>query len=223
MGGVLFCVQLFQPQGYLEMPTTLRSVSRWFLDLKRGDQDAAQRLWDRYSSALIEQARNRLGDSPRRVADEEDIAQSVFHNLCRGATSGRFEDIDNRDELWWLLLAITKQKVIDQIRRDSAKKRGSGRVVTESSMKAPGNDLGFSLDYLIGETPSPEFLVTLQEQNQRLMMQLRNDTLRRIVVMRLEGYTVEEIAAQMPFGTRTVERKLQLIRSAWAEELSGVC
>jgi hypothetical protein len=37
----------------------------------------------------------------------------------------------------------------------------------------------------------------------------------------VEGYTVEEIAARLPCATRTIKRKLDLIRSIWEKEGAG--
>src|SRR5689334_11320901 len=107
------------------------SISEWIGRLKAGDSDAAQNLWDRYAQALVNVARKKLGDAPRRVADEEDVAQSVFSSICRGAAAGRFTDVRSRDELWWLLLSITTQKVVDHVRRELAQKRGGGQAKME--------------------------------------------------------------------------------------------
>src|SRR4051794_14685985 len=96
------------------------SISEWIGRLKTGDAEAAQNLWDRYAQALVKAARKKLGDVPRTVADEEDVAQSVFSSICRGAAAGRFSDVRSRDELWWLLLSTTTQKVVDHIRRELA-------------------------------------------------------------------------------------------------------
>src|SRR5688500_17456857 len=48
-------------------------VTRWLRQLEVGDQDAARLLWQRYYRELVELARARLGQTPRRIADEEDI------------------------------------------------------------------------------------------------------------------------------------------------------
>lgn len=199
------------------------SISEWIIGLRDADAEAAQELWNRYADRLVDLARRRLGNAPKRAADEEDIALSVFHSLCRGAESGRFDDIKNRDDLWWLLLAITKQKTVDYMRRETAQKRGGGQVQAESGFSHDDDgSKGFTLDHLVGQEPTPEFLVSLEEQNERLLGRLRDDKLRKIAVSRIEGYTVAEIATDLSISTRSVERKLQLIRSAWAEELSGV-
>lgn len=187
------------------------SVSRWINGLKAGEQDAAQKLWERYAGQLIRMARRRLGTAPRSVIDEEDVAQTVFSTICRGATDGRFQKVNNRDELWWLLVAITRQKVADHMRREGALKRGAGRVHSESQFLGLAGESAF--DRIMADEPTPDFLAMLDEQFQRLLGLLRDDRLREIVILRLEGYTVAEIAKKLGIGIRAVERKLQLIRS----------
>ena len=190
------------------------STSEWLGRLKTGEAAAVQNLWERYSQELILLANQRLGTASRRLADEEDVALSVFGSICRGAAAGRFEQVKSRDELWWLLLSITKRKAVDHIRRETAEKRGGGREQQELRHCADKPGVGeFSLDDLISPTPTPELIVTLDEQYARLLSLLRDDRLRQIAVMRIEGYTDEEIAQRMLIGVRAVERKLQLIRA----------
>src|SRR3954462_9292438 len=65
-------------------------VTLWLRQLEAGDQDAARLLWQRYYRELVELARARLGHTPRRIADEEDVALSVLRCLCEGAARGQF-------------------------------------------------------------------------------------------------------------------------------------
>jgi DNA-directed RNA polymerase specialized sigma24 family protein len=135
---------------------------------------------------------------------------------------GRLENVQNRDDLWWLLLAITKRKVVDYIRHETAQKRGAGRILPESELNANVDDSkGFALDQLIGDELTPEFVVMLEEQHNRLLGMLRDDRLRQIAVFRIEGFTVPEIAADLRLSTRSIERKLQLIRGVWSKELES--
>jgi DNA-directed RNA polymerase specialized sigma24 family protein len=60
----------------------------------------------------------------------------------------------------------------------------------------------------------------MDEENRRLMALLRNDQLRNIALLRVEGYTVVEVAKKLSITSRSVERKLQLIRGAWTTELN---
>lgn len=195
------------------------SVTRWINGLKAGEAEAAQRLWERYVSQLVRLARQRLGSASRTVVDEEDIAQTVFSAICRGATDGRFNDVKNRDELWWLLVAITRHNVASHVRNECTQKRGAGRVYPESQLPT-GTDGKSALDILVGGEPTPDFLAMLDEQFQRLLGLLRDDRLREIAIMRFEGYTVAEIAEKLAVSTRSIERKLQLIRSAFVTFLN---
>jgi DNA-directed RNA polymerase specialized sigma24 family protein len=192
------------------------SVSEWFGNLKAGRADAARKLWDRYSDKLAALARRRLNGLPKAVSDEDDLAQSVFHSICRGAAAGRFGDFSTRDELWWLLVAITNQKTIDHFRRLTAQKRGLGCVETETGLAAYHP---FSMDDLLSSTPTAEFMAILDEQYESLLAHLNDERLRQIAIMRVEGYTVAEIATKLAVGTRAIERKLHLIRCKWASEI----
>lgn len=197
-----------------------QSISYWIAHLKDGKLQAVQQLWDRYSERLVQVAQQQLRHVPKRLGDEEDIAASVFHSLCRGAAAGRFQNVSDRDELWWLLLRITKQKTIDHIRRETAQKRGGLQTFAESDLDGPNTtDAEFSLDQLMSDDPTPDYLIMLSEQFERLLSYLRDDTLRSIALLRIEGYTMQEVAEQTGTALRSVERKAQLIRSRWQQEL----
>src|SRR5207244_3139579 len=78
------------------------SVSRWVVQLQAGDHRAAQKLWERYFLRLVGLARKKLRATPRRAADEEDVALSAFDSFCRGAKLGRFPLLSDRGDLWHL-------------------------------------------------------------------------------------------------------------------------
>ena len=210
-------------RGYLRRVESMgSSVSAWIVGLKAGEGEAIRRLWDRYYHDLVAFARQRLNSKERQVADEEDIAVSVFDTVCRGAADGRFATLEARDDLWWLLMSITGQKVVSHRRRINAEKRGGGKVIRESELDLTGNGNGpFGFASLINKTPTPDFLVMLDEQFQRLLGMLRNDELRLIAIWRLEGFGVQEISERLPASLRTVERKLALIRQKWSQEMES--
>ena len=195
-------------------------VTCWLRQLEAGDEDAARLLWQRYYRELVELARARFGTTPRRVADEEDVALSVLRCLYEGAARGQFAELVNRGELWQLLAAITGRKVIDQQRRLNQQKRGGGRVRGDSVMHGNDDDrssVGF--DQFGGDAPTPEVLAIAAEEFQRLMLLLDDDRLRQIAQCKLEGYTNEEIGQRLGLACRSIERKLQRIRQIWATEL----
>jgi len=196
------------------------SVSQLITSLQNGDADAAQRLWDRYFEELVKFARRRLGDSPRQGKDEEDIALSVFDSFCRGAQAGRLADLKDHHELWWTLLAITRRKVVDLVRVNN--RQAHGVMATQPETDVPPDPLTgekFDITLVLDETPSPDVLMHLDEEWQRLLSLLRDDTLRKIACWRIEGYGIREISRKLRILPRTVVRKLSLIRSKWTGEI----
>ncbi|MFV2066778.1 MAG: ECF-type sigma factor [Pirellulales bacterium] len=197
-----------------------RSVTGWIAALKSGDEQAARDLWQRYFDALVKLARQRLDGAPRRVADEEDVALSVFRCLCDGAVHGRLARLSDRGDLWRLLVIITTQKAIDQQRRWATQRRGGGNVRGDSVFAAfRDGKPPAKLDQIVSDEPTPELLALLAEQHQLLLQSLADETLRRTALLRMEGQTIEEIAQQLGITPRSVERKLQRIRSRWNREL----
>lgn len=199
------------------------SVTAWIRDLKRADDEAARQLWERYFAKLVRVAERKLGDASRRVADGEDVALSVFHTLCSGAAAGQFDQLTDRDDLWKLLVAITSMKAVDQIRRQTSQKRGSGEVRGDSIVSGPGHGAAgegpAGFEQFMAQEPTPEYVALLDEEHRRLLSLLRDDTQRQVAELRMQGYANQEIADQLQLSIRSVERKLNLIRETWASEM----
>ncbi len=196
------------------------SVSQWIDGLKAGDEPAAAKLWQRYYLRLVGLARKKLGDSPRRVADEDDVVLSAFQSFCQRAQEDRFPDLRDRDDLWRLIVHITERKAYDQLKNQTRKKRGSGLVAGESAfvdLQASAGAAG--IDEVAGPDPTPEFAAEMVEAVDRLFDKLADDELRQIARHKLEGYTNEEIAGKIGRSLPTVERRLRLIRELWQGEI----
>src|SRR5215475_4539139 len=110
------------------------SVTRWVTALKSGDAAAAQPLWERYHRQLVSLARQKLQSARRRVADEEDVVQNAFHSFFRGVAGGRFPQLEDRNNLWRLLVIITARKALDQLAHERSKRQGGGTVPSGSRM-----------------------------------------------------------------------------------------
>jgi RNA polymerase sigma factor (sigma-70 family) len=194
------------------------SVTGWIDRLKAGDVMAASWLWDRYFHDIVRLARLKLGDSPRVAADEEDVAISAFKSLCLRAARGKFRELNDRDDLWQLLVTITVRKAINQRKHQSRGKRGGGRVQVEADwIGGPADPDSDALEWLARPEVSPEIATMMDEELRRLFDLLADDTLRRIARLRMEGHSGAEIAAHLGCNRRTVARKLELIRARWAE------
>jgi DNA-directed RNA polymerase specialized sigma24 family protein len=192
------------------------SVTGWIGQLKAGDQEAAQPLWERYFDRLVRLARRKLVEGRRLGADEdeEDAALSAFDSFCAGAARGRFPMLTDRDDLWRLLVVITARKAGAQAQRRRAQKRGGDRFRVEDLGADPEDDR-LLLDQIAAPDPSPEFAAMVAEEYGRLLDRLGDDELRRVAVFRLEGLTNDEIAERLGCARRTVARRLDLIRKIW--------
>ena len=183
------------------------SVTHWIDRLKAGDSLAAQRLWERYFPRIVALARQHLRSLARHAADEEDVALSAFDSFFRDTQRGRFPQLNDRDGLWRLLVTFTEQKSLDLIRREQARKRGA-RLAAVHAEEA--------LAQIVGREPTPEFAAQLAEDLRCLLGRLPDVQLQTIAVRKMEGYTNEEIASELGCVTRTIERRLRIIRKAWA-------
>jgi hypothetical protein len=194
------------------------SVTRWLRELQAGDRGAAGPLWERYFHLLVARARALLRGAPRRAADEEDAALGAFDSFCRGAAQGRFPDLNDRHDLWRVLVVLTGWNVARLVRDECSQKRGGGKVRTEADLQRRDVDEEDMLQHVVGQEPTPELAAQVAEECRRLLARLGSDELRAIAVWQMEGYTVEEISGKLGRSARTVARKLQLIRGLWAEE-----
>src|SRR5205085_4982647 len=145
------------------------SVSRWLQVLQGGDPAAAQPLWERYFHRLVGLARAKLQGQPRRAADEEDVALSAFDSFCRGAEQGRFPKLDDRDDLWRLLVTLTERKAFNLARDERRLKRGGGAVLGADELLRPGDSSGGGLDQVAGREPTPEFAAEVAEEYRLLL------------------------------------------------------
>ena len=196
----------------------LESESRWIEDLKAGDDTAATKIWNHFYTRLVGLAYQKLREADRRVADEEDVVQNAFQSFFRRAQEGLFPRLNDRDDLWRLLITITERKALNQVRDQRRDKRGGGKVAGDSAFlnrDRSTNEVG--IEQFGGPEPTPELAAMMTESFDQLLRRLDDDELRKIALWKLEGFTNEEIAPKINRAVPTVERRLKLIRAKWQE------
>src|SRR5262245_53479703 len=185
------------------------SVSQAFHQFQSGDPAAAARLWERFFPRLLGLARRTLARCPVRAADADDVVQSAFASFFQQVKKGGFGPGLGRSDLWQLLATFTVRKARRQVRRESALKRGGGRVVGEGDLARPGGE-PLPLEEAASDVPASDFDLCSEE----LLLALPEEQ-RTIAILRLLGYKNREIASQIECTERKVERKLNLIRLTW--------
>lgn len=184
-------------------------ITQWIAGTRACDEQSEQALWNHYFPRVVRLARARLFALQRSIYDEEDAAASAMHSLFRGIQSDRFPQLHDRQNLWRILIVITNRKLRAQWRREIA-----GRRLQEP---AEQGDAQIGIEEIIGNEPTPDFVAEMMDETEALLEKLGDETLRRVTLMRMDGMTNDEIAAQLGRTTRTVERKMERIRLIWGE------
>jgi DNA-directed RNA polymerase specialized sigma24 family protein len=194
------------------------TVNRAIEQLKAGDERAAQAIWEAYFQRLIVLARRKLAALPRRAADEEDVVLSAFNSFYKGVAEDRFPQLEDRFDLWKLLVTITARKVVAERRRQMSQKRGGGRVRGESVFAHNPNDASHDvgINGIIAREPTADFASALADECGDLLQGL-DKRLGDIALLKMEGYTNQEISVHLDVALRTVERRLEQIRQLWSK------
>jgi DNA-directed RNA polymerase specialized sigma24 family protein len=178
------------------------SVTRWLSGLRAGRTEAIQALWERYCGPCRDLARHRLGEAARVVA-EDDVFADAFQIFCAAARNGRFPNLTGRENVIRLLARITLRKACEVRRREGNRR---DKVRGESALGAAG------FEPFAGRDPPPEF----EAEVNQLLDVLGTDELRDIALMRMYGYSYEEIATEQNCSIATIARRVAIIRSRWA-------
>lgn len=179
--------------------------------LRTGDETAVRRLWEQYFQKLSEIARHRLHPKLRRVCDGEDVALSALDSLCRALKKGRFPDLSDPEDLWGVLLTITTRKIVSRIRLGRRVKRG-GRGISDLDGSQSCTAVSSDPNAILSREPTPALIAELNEEFERVFAQLTDESLRTVLLMKLENYTNDEIAERLGCSRRTVHRKVNRIR-----------
>jgi DNA-directed RNA polymerase specialized sigma24 family protein len=185
------------------------SITELIQRVRSGDGNAARVLCERYADRLRDLAHHRLPPQGLGIADEEDAAFNALAGFFLGMARGQFPQVEDRVDLWNLLVTLTKRAVFHLLEHEDADIRDRTRrqgACEDAMARAPD------------PRPPPDIQALHEEACQRLLDRLADATLQSIAVWKLEGYTDQEVAVMLRCTVRTVERKLRLIRTIWSQE-----
>jgi RNA polymerase sigma-70 factor (ECF subfamily) len=180
---------------------------------REGDSEAAQKLFERYVDRLVALARRRLSQSLASRVDAEDIVQSVFRTFFGRLQEGRFQ-LEGQDDLCKLLVRITVHKTLRQVAFQTAAKRNpSAEAGQEDSDRE-------ELFAVMAREPSPEEAVLFLDQLEHFLSHL-NPEERRILEMKVNGFSNEDICKELGIYDRKIRRVLERIRGLAKREGLG--
>ena len=177
---------------------------------RRGDEDASRKLFDAYVERLLPLARSRISQRLTSRVDPEDVIQSVFRTFFARLKDNKFS-IGDHNDLFRLLVRITVHKALRQVAHHKAAKRDPNAELPQSE------DSQERLLQLLTTEPTPDAAVMFLDQLERFMG-LLPQTDRRILELRMEGYSTGEIAKQLNSYDRKIRRVLERIRDVAEHE-----
>ena len=167
--------------------------------LRDGSENAAGQLYLRYAQRLSNLILASCSADLAHREDAEDIVQSVFGSFFRGVSKGYY-DVPPGEELWKLLLVIALNKIRAKANFHHAARRDVRRTLGGDALTEAGaeqeSEVGLTLLRLVID----EALQAWPPEHAQM------------IVLRIEGYEVAEIAARTRRSRRTVERVLQEFR-----------
>jgi len=180
-----------------------------FLRYQAGEDRAAAEIFDRYVRRLIELARQRISPRLAQRIDPEDVVQSAYRSFFIHARDGDFV-LQRAGDLWRLLAGITLNKLHSQVERNTAARRDINRDA--------GNAADAKATIAAHNEPTPDEAAAVAEKLEQFMTCL-SALERRVLELRLQGETVEHIAAAVERSQRTVRRLLEQMQRLLERQL----
>ena len=184
--------------------------------LNRVSADEAERIWQKFFPRLMRFAKTRITHLRTGAFDEEDIALSAIKSFFRCMEAGKYQAIEGDDELWRLLVTITSRKITAQLRRQMAAKRANEH--TESVFgDADGAHDSFApgLAQVMDKRNLPESTSAVINACEEMLGLLTNEMVKRTAIMRLEGYSNQEIAAELQCSVARVKQRVAKAKQVW--------
>jgi RNA polymerase sigma factor (sigma-70 family) len=176
--------------------------------VREGDQDAAVELVTRYESAIRRAVRIKLADSRLKgVLDSMDICQSVMGSFFYRAALGQYQ-LEKPEDLIRLLVTMARNKLTDQVRRETTERRGKGksRQVDVAAIDVAGAD------------PTASRVTSAREVLEAAWGRLSPDE-RWIAEQRASGRPWAELAAEAGTTPEAVRKKHSRAVDRVSEEL----
>lgn len=178
--------------------------SQWLRNVVERRDGFESEAVDRFARRLMLFADQRLPTPLKRRVDADDVVQSVFRSFFTRHRQGQF-DFAESDDVWRLLAAMTYRKLMRTIRHHRRQQRDYHREKNDTVEAAESHNSP------VESEPTPASIAVMMETLSRIMERLP-DVHQQILSLRLENYSIRDIADRMQVSMRTVNRALESVR-----------
>jgi RNA polymerase sigma factor (sigma-70 family) len=185
------------------MPETTGDFPALLARARGGDKEALDELTREYEPKLRLVARVLLGPALRPYLDSLDLVQSVHRSLLLGLRDQKFA-FESPDNMLALALTLVRRKVARHWRRLQRQQRLSG-----AGSESP--DLAAVLTMLSRPQEDPAREAQFRDQVRQLCQNL-NDAERRLLELRIQGYSPAECAAELQLSAVAFRVRLTRLR-----------
>ncbi len=172
-------------------------------DARSGSQEAARQLVRAYGPHVLRAVRRKLYKALRGKFDSVDFTQAVWASFF--AAFDRLDAFRDPNEMIAFLTRLAHHKVVGEAQR----RFGTAKLDVRRERSLDDSALALA-EQLVARQPTPSAVVVADEMWSRLLRGCEADD-RRVLELRREGHTHEEIAEQLGVSERTVRRIIERV------------
>lgn len=170
---------------------------------RQGDQQALAQLLQLYEAELLRTAQVMLNRALRSFLDPADLVQSAYRALIHGLNKKQFT-LNSPQELRALAMRLVKNKIIQHWRRWKCHQRFQ-------EAQAQAETQGLAETTCARPARGPGQTVEIRDAVQNLVEDL-NEPDRKLVELRLQGYTTAETARALGMHPDVLRVRLSRLR-----------
>jgi RNA polymerase sigma-70 factor (ECF subfamily) len=171
---------------------------------RSGDERALAELAGQYESEIRVAARVLLGPLLRPHLDSMDLVQSIHRSLLIGLRTNKF-DFSCPEQLLALALTMARRKAAHHVRRQVRRRQLTAEALTSGQWPT-------------GEMTAPDPAQAVQHDDELHHIMGRLDrTERRVIELRLQGYSTAEAARELGLDSDSLRVRLGRLRRRLAQ------
>ena len=193
----------------------MNSDSNDLESLVKGNSEAWTLFLEKYESRINQAIRSKLRGLPARWGSANDVVGSSIRTLIRQFSEDSGPNFDTTDDVFKWLITTSLFKAARQWRRAKATKRGGLRVKAVSEVEREESNI---LDSFCGQDQNEDDYIALTIQKLEDKLGELDDEQKQIVSLLFAGHSQVEVSKQLECSTKTIERKLKIVREIWSED-----